>query len=42
MLNPIEMAMPDEATVLATLRSIPGYVTAFDAALEYGLLRMSV
>ncbi|MBV1860673.1 MAG: c-type cytochrome [Nannocystaceae bacterium] len=31
-LNPVEMAMPDEATVLATLKSIPGYVEAFEAA----------
>ncbi len=31
-LNPVEMAMPDEATVEATLRSIPGYVEAFSAA----------
>jgi cytochrome c peroxidase len=31
-LNPVEMAMPDEATVEATLRSIPGYVEAFTAA----------
>jgi cytochrome c peroxidase len=31
-LNPVEMAMPDEATVEATLRSIPGYVEAFGAA----------
>lgn len=31
-LNPVEMAMPDEATVVATLRSIPGYVDAFAAA----------
>lgn len=28
-LNPIEMAMPDEATVVATLKSIPGYVKLF-------------
>jgi len=25
-LNPVEMAMPDEATVVKTLKSIPGYV----------------
>ncbi|MGH1345230.1 MAG: cytochrome-c peroxidase [Nannocystales bacterium] len=31
-LNPVEMAMPDEATVVATLKSIPGYVEAFKAA----------
>ena len=31
-LNPIEMAMPDEATVERLLRSIPGYVSAFQAA----------
>jgi cytochrome c peroxidase len=31
-LNPVEMAMPDEATVVTTLRSIPGYVEAFAAA----------
>lgn len=31
-LNPVEMAMPDEATVEATLQSIPGYVEAFAAA----------
>lgn len=31
-LNPVEMAMPDEATVVRTLKSIPGYVTAFKAA----------
>lgn len=31
-LNPVEMAMPDEATVETTLRSIPGYVEAFAAA----------
>lgn len=31
-LNPVEMAMPDEATVVATLKSIPGYVDAFKAA----------
>ena len=32
MLNPAEMAMPDEATVEAVLRSIPGYQALFDAA----------
>lgn len=31
-LNPIEMAMPDEAYVLTVLRSIPGYDAAFKAA----------
>jgi cytochrome c peroxidase len=31
-LNPIEMAMPDEATVVTKLASIPGYVTSFAAA----------
>jgi cytochrome c peroxidase len=31
-LNPIEMAMPDEATVVAVLRSIPGYQPLFAAA----------
>jgi len=31
-LNPIEMAMPDEAAVLAVINSIPEYVAAFDAA----------
>lgn len=31
-LNPVEMAMPDEATVVATLQSIPGYVEAFATA----------
>lgn len=31
-LNPVEMAMADEATVVATLQSIPGYVAAFGAA----------
>jgi cytochrome c peroxidase len=31
-LNPVEMAMPDEATVVAVLRSIPGYVEAFGKA----------
>lgn len=31
-LNPIEMAMPDEAAVLTTLGSIPGYVESFDKA----------
>ncbi len=31
-LNPIEMAMPDEATVLAVLPSIPGYRPRFAAA----------
>lgn len=31
-LNPIEMAMPDEATVVARLRAVPGYLAAFQAA----------
>lgn len=31
-LNPIEMAMPDEASVLEVLESIPGYVEAFEKA----------
>ena len=31
-LNPVEMAMPDSETVVATIKSIPGYVTAFEAA----------
>jgi cytochrome c peroxidase len=31
-LNPVEMAMPDEATVVAVLRSIPGYPPLFAAA----------
>lgn len=31
-LNPVEMAMPDEEVVLATLKSIPGYVDAFAKA----------
>jgi cytochrome c peroxidase len=31
-LNPIEMAMPDEATVVAVLESIPGYVEDFEKA----------
>jgi len=31
-LNPIEMAMPSEAAVVAVLKSIPGYVDAFAAA----------
>lgn len=31
-LNPIEMAMPNEAAVVKVLKSIPGYVTAFQAA----------
>ncbi len=35
-LNPVEMAMPDEATVVATLKSIPGYVDAFKAAFPEG------
>lgn len=32
MLNPVEMAAPSEDTVLAVLRSIPAYTSAFDAA----------
>ena len=31
-LNPVEMAMPDEAYVLRTLKSMPGYVDAFKKA----------
>lgn len=31
-LNPVEMAMPDEAAVVTTLKSMPGYVKAFEAA----------
>jgi len=31
-LNPVEMAMPDEARVVATLESIPAYVEAFQKA----------
>lgn len=31
-LNPVEMAMPDEASVLLVLGSIPGYVEAFKTA----------
>ena len=31
-LNPIEMAMPDEETVVAALAAVPGYVEAFAAA----------
>lgn len=31
-LNPVEMAMKDEEAVLATLRSMPGYVDAFKKA----------
>jgi cytochrome c peroxidase len=31
-LNPVEMAMPDEADVVRTLKSIPGYVDAFAKA----------
>lgn len=31
-LNPIEMAMPDEASVVAVLESIPGYAEKFAAA----------
>ncbi len=31
-LNPVEMAMPDEARVVATLKSIPAYVKLFEKA----------
>lgn len=31
-LNPVEMAMPNEAQVVATLKSIPGYAELFKAA----------
>lgn len=31
-LNPVEMSMPEEAVVLATLKSIPGYAEGFKAA----------
>ncbi len=31
-LNPVEMAMASSETVVATLKTIPGYVTAFQAA----------
>ncbi len=31
-LNPVEMAMPDEATVVKTLKAIPGYGKLFKAA----------
>lgn len=31
-MNPVEMAMPDEKTVVAVLKSIPAYVDAFKAA----------
>jgi cytochrome c peroxidase len=31
-LNPVEMAMPDEARVVATLRSMPGYRALFERA----------
>lgn len=31
-LNPVEMAMPDEARVVATLESMPEYVAAFEKA----------
>lgn len=30
--NPVEMAMPDHAAVIARLKNIPGYVRQFDAA----------
>jgi cytochrome c peroxidase len=32
MMNPVEMAMPDAARVVATLKSIPAYVEAFQKA----------
>ena len=32
MLNPVEMAMPNEARIVQTLRSMPGYVDAFRKA----------
>lgn len=32
MLNPVEMAMPSEAAVVAVLKSMPGYVAAFRRA----------
>lgn len=32
MMNPVEMAMPNEQRIVATLKSIPGYVRAFQAA----------
>lgn len=32
MMNPVEMAMPNEALVVKTLRSMPGYVAAFQTA----------
>lgn len=35
-LNPVEMAMPDEAAVVAVLRSIPGYAEKFAAAFPDG------
>lgn len=31
-LNPVEMAMPDEATVVSVLKSVPGYEAKFKAA----------
>ena len=31
-LNPVEMAMPDEASVVTVLKSMPGYVAAFKRA----------
>jgi len=31
-LNPVEMAMPDEASVIAVLQSVPGYLPMFVAA----------
>lgn len=31
-LNPVEMAMPDEASVIAVLESIPGYLPLFQSA----------
>jgi cytochrome c peroxidase len=32
MMNPVEMAMPNEARIVETLRSMPGYVDAFKRA----------
>ncbi len=32
MMNPVEMAMPDEGRIVATLRSMPAYVESFQAA----------
>jgi cytochrome c peroxidase len=48
-LNPVEMAMADEGQVLATLRSMPGYVEAFAKAfpgdsepLTYATMTMAI